>query len=260
MLDKMMTAIVGVALFATTAQAQQSGNRAQARQQAKAADIDYRLGRFAAALDAYTRAYELYPVPALLFNIGQCHRNLKDHAKAIFFLEGYLRDLPTAHNRALVEDLIRESRAELERARAVTPTVEPAPPAEPARASSTGPRTATPESPPVVLSASSAGPGRGERPMRDDASSAGSRVWPGVLIGGGAAAVVAGAALYYYGQKRGPDEKFVYDDTRLVGGATLVLGGAAIVTGAILWRQRSAAAPVVGLAAHGGYVGWTGVF
>src|SRR5262249_18432563 len=43
----------------------------QAKQEVKAADIDYRLGRFSEALAGYTRAYQLYPVPALLFNIGQ---------------------------------------------------------------------------------------------------------------------------------------------------------------------------------------------
>lgn len=81
------------------------------------ADKDYKLGRFAEALDGYTRAYELFPAPALLFNIGQCHRNLGQHERAVFFFRGFLRDNPSSPNRAVVEELIKESEAALERER-----------------------------------------------------------------------------------------------------------------------------------------------
>jgi tetratricopeptide (TPR) repeat protein len=96
--------------------------RAQAKAQVKKAQLDYKLARFEQALADYTYAYELYPAPALLFNLGQCHRNLKNYERAIFFFEGYLREAPKIDpdQRALTEDLIAESRAALDRQNAAT--------------------------------------------------------------------------------------------------------------------------------------------
>jgi tetratricopeptide (TPR) repeat protein len=91
--------------------------RASAKVEVQKAQVDYELGRFDRALERYTRAYELYPVPALLFNLGQCHRNLKNPEHAIFFFEGYLREETNLgrSRRALTEDLIAESKAVLAR-------------------------------------------------------------------------------------------------------------------------------------------------
>jgi len=91
--------------------------RAQAKAQVKKGQLDYKLARFEDALADYSRAYELFPAPALLFNLGQCHRNLKNYERAIFFFEGYLREQPKIDpdQRALTEDLIAESRAALDR-------------------------------------------------------------------------------------------------------------------------------------------------
>ena len=79
----------------------------------KQGQIQYNLGRFEKALEHFSKAYETMPHGAFLFNIGQCHRQLNDHKKAIFFFEGYLRALPTAPNRQEVEDLITEHSAKL---------------------------------------------------------------------------------------------------------------------------------------------------
>ena len=84
----------------------------------------YNLGWFQAALEAYSRAYEIYEAPGLLFNIGQCFRHLGDHRRAVFSYERYLRDAPDATNRALVEELIAESREALENGNASTDEVE----------------------------------------------------------------------------------------------------------------------------------------
>lgn len=94
--------------------------RAQAKAQLKKAQLDYRLARFDQALAEYSRAYELFPAPALLFNLGQCHRNLKNYERAIFFFEGYLREQPKIdpEQRALTEDLIAESKTALDREKA----------------------------------------------------------------------------------------------------------------------------------------------
>jgi tetratricopeptide (TPR) repeat protein len=86
------TALGAPAPSVVTVDAKPVNARAQARAQVKKAQLDYKLARFEQALAEYSRAYELYPTPALLFNLGQCHRNLKNHERAIFFFEGYLRE------------------------------------------------------------------------------------------------------------------------------------------------------------------------
>src|SRR4051812_23118772 len=100
-----MIRLVSILLVAwLTAGAAHADDRvAQARAQVEAADTDYKLGRFGDALEKYSKAYELYAAAPLLFNIGQCHRNLKNYERAIFFFQGYLREDPTASNHVLVE-------------------------------------------------------------------------------------------------------------------------------------------------------------
>jgi tetratricopeptide (TPR) repeat protein len=70
----------------------------------------YKLGNFEKALGAYEAAYKLYPAPQFLFNIAQCYFQLQNWDRAIFFFEGYLREVPGASNRALVDSLIDEAR------------------------------------------------------------------------------------------------------------------------------------------------------
>jgi tetratricopeptide (TPR) repeat protein len=116
--------LAGATAFGAPAQSTASNDaarpanaRALARAQVKKAQLDYKLARFDEALEGYSHAYELYPSPALLFNLGQCHRNLKHYERAIFFFEGYLREQPRIDpdQRALTEDLIAESKGALER-------------------------------------------------------------------------------------------------------------------------------------------------
>jgi tetratricopeptide (TPR) repeat protein len=87
----------------------------RARAHFKRGQMKYSVGQFEQALEAFSSAYEIMPLPAFLFNIGQCHRNLKNYERAVFFFEGYLRETPTAKNRGVVEDLLAEARHELEK-------------------------------------------------------------------------------------------------------------------------------------------------
>ena len=91
--------------------AQSQADKTFAQEAFKQGQIQYNLGRFEKALEHFSKAYETMPHGAFLFNIGQCHRHLNDHEKAVFFFEGYLRALPTAPNRQEVEDLIAEHNA-----------------------------------------------------------------------------------------------------------------------------------------------------
>ena len=89
----------------------------------------FALGRFAEALRFYEAAFQAEPLPELLFNIGQCHRNLGDYDAAIFSFRKYLKLKPDAANRAAVEELITELEAARD-ARRGRRIVEP-PPAPP---------------------------------------------------------------------------------------------------------------------------------
>jgi tetratricopeptide (TPR) repeat protein len=104
----MLLVVVAVVARLGTAHAD---DKAEARKHVEAADISYKLGDFTHALEEYTKAYQLFAAPPLLFNIGQCHRELKQFEKALFFYEGFLRDSPAdAPNRSLVEGLAAEMR------------------------------------------------------------------------------------------------------------------------------------------------------
>jgi tetratricopeptide (TPR) repeat protein len=75
----------------------------------------YELGRFEEAFAEYSAAYELYPVPAFLFNLGQCQRELGNFDRALFFYEGFLRAMPDSPQADLVAELMEESRQALAR-------------------------------------------------------------------------------------------------------------------------------------------------
>jgi tetratricopeptide (TPR) repeat protein len=76
----------------------------------------FALGRFREALGEYEAAFEASPLPELLFNIGQCHRNLGNYEEAIFSFRKYLRLRPEARNRDAVEKLIADLEEQRDRA------------------------------------------------------------------------------------------------------------------------------------------------
>lgn len=77
------------------------------------AQVHYQVGRFEEAEKDYSKAYELARLPGFLFNIGQCHRELKDYARALSFYESYLEKKPDAKNRGIVEGLIAEAKGKI---------------------------------------------------------------------------------------------------------------------------------------------------
>ena len=81
---------------------------ARARKEFKLGKKEAELAHFQKAIDHFEKAYSYERVPALLFNIGQCHRYLKDYDRALYFFEEYLREDPKAEDRRVVEDEIAE--------------------------------------------------------------------------------------------------------------------------------------------------------
>ncbi len=90
---------------------------AQAKLHFRQGKAEFELGRFAEALAQYEKAYQIAPLPGLLFNIGQCYRNLGKYEKAIFAFRLYLRKRPEAANRDAVLGLLRELRQKIDEQR-----------------------------------------------------------------------------------------------------------------------------------------------
>lgn len=141
-----------------------------------------------AAIDEYTKAYELLDDPVVLFNRGECYRRTGDGENAVDDYREFLEKVPKAPNRADIEAKILALDAPEPSAREPAPEAKTGPPPmktapsppKPAEtpaskpAAATGPPpapTPTPESTPepVVAVATTArvedtGPGGGTRP------------------------------------------------------------------------------------------------
>jgi tetratricopeptide (TPR) repeat protein len=72
------------------------------------AEAKFNVGRFEEALADYRAAYEAEPLPAFLFNIGQCYRNTGDYDSAAFYFRRYTALDPDSPNRPVAERLIVE--------------------------------------------------------------------------------------------------------------------------------------------------------
>lgn len=72
------------------------------------AETKFNLGRFDEALADYQAAYEVEPLPAFLFNIAQCYRNMGNYERAQFFFHRYVALDPRSPNRPAAERLILE--------------------------------------------------------------------------------------------------------------------------------------------------------
>jgi len=69
-------------------------------------ELLFKQTQFSLALREYQKAFDADPLPELLYNIGQCYRNLRDYDHAILNFKTYLSLLPNASDRAEVESLI----------------------------------------------------------------------------------------------------------------------------------------------------------
>ena len=78
----------------------------------------YNLGQFAGALSSYSKAYELQALPAILFNIAQCHRQLGNPERAVFFYRRFLELAPKGdRNATTAQTLLDESQSQAVEAR-----------------------------------------------------------------------------------------------------------------------------------------------
>ncbi|QRN93531.1 PEGA domain-containing protein [Archangium violaceum] len=118
-----------LALGGTGASAAEPGAaRAAARRHFERGTTLYQEGRYAEAAAAFEAAYQTLANGVVLYNLGQCYEKLGDLQRAIGYYRDYLRMVPDAEDRPLVESLIArlEKRYEEERRPQVTVSSEPA--------------------------------------------------------------------------------------------------------------------------------------
>jgi hypothetical protein len=101
-----------------------------------AGSAKYDLGQYQASIELFTKSYETYPSPVLLFNIAQAYRQLGDCRASVQFYTRYLEKKPDAVNRGEVEGFIKD-----EQDRCMRSGPAPVPPAP------TQPTPATPPQP-----------------------------------------------------------------------------------------------------------------
>jgi tetratricopeptide (TPR) repeat protein len=80
---------------------------------ARAANDYYVKADYDKALKEFQETYRLSKRPQFLYNIAVCHERLGQYQEAVENLEQYLRDLPEASDRGMVEDRIRNLKARL---------------------------------------------------------------------------------------------------------------------------------------------------
>ena len=244
----------GLFTLASSAAAQApAGQAPKGLEEAKAltqvAEVNFKLGHFEDALANYAAAYQKYPTPALLLNIGQCHRMLKNYEQAIFFYKGYLRDKPDAPNRPVIEGMIADATKSLDaqRAEAAAKELERRQAEEQARAALPPPTAGAP----TTLAAATS-----------TKVSFGRRV-PGIIVTGVGLATL-GTAIYFglhsssdsstlegranatTKQAWTPDDQSLYNDGKTsaqVATALYVAGGVVVAAGGVLallgWPKKA---------------------
>ncbi len=152
----------------------------------------YNLGKFSAALSELEAAYQLRPLPALLFNIAQCHRQLNDPDKAAQLYRSFLRTDPPAALAKQTRELLEMVEATLQRQRsaaALQPLALHSGLAAPLPAASNAAATKVPA---AVLQPSPTAPPR-------------KRIWPALAAGGVAVVAFAGGAIESLASKSATD-------------------------------------------------------
>ena len=172
-----------------------------ARGHAKKGGAFYNLGKFQEAVTEFEAAYQFLPVPALLFNIAQCYRQLDNLPMAARLYQSFLRSNPSESAGKQAQELLDKVESDLKnrKATAASPPLELSlPSAIPAVAQSPG-ANARP------LASTAAVP-QGSRPISQAAPAASLRAtppepavehhrWPALALGAVGVAALAGGVF-----------------------------------------------------------------
>ena len=207
-------AVVAVALLSAAPVRAQDAATEEAKVHFKAATEAFKQGDYEEALAGYHRAYDLKPLPAFLFNIGQCFYNMGRYAEARDAYRRFLAadDVP-ADRRAAVEQMLADVDRKLAAPKPPTSSTSKAPTGSSAKSSSSSTSLSSSSSsssskavapPPLPTGSTSTSPptsapvAPAPAPAADDGAddaAAPSYLVPALIVGGGvvAAAVIVGA-------------------------------------------------------------------
>lgn len=101
-------ALLGFLLFVMPAAAGKPTRADLAKKHFSQGEAFYQQGDFRRALAEYKKAHAHKAHPALIFNMAQCHRQLGEYTKALFFYRLFLSETPDADNKEEVLHRIRE--------------------------------------------------------------------------------------------------------------------------------------------------------
>ncbi len=124
---RLLLAVASLGLLVLEAKLAHAQGDKAARAQFQRAEKAFNVGKFDDALKFYEGAFDAKPLPGFLFNMAQCHRNLGDPERAIFFFQRYLSLDPETPNRPLALELIAEEQKKLDAKRAPIQKPPPAP-------------------------------------------------------------------------------------------------------------------------------------
>ena len=116
-----------ILLSAGTAHAATPRERRASRAAFEQAQKHYAAERYAEALDGYSEAHRLMPMPAFIFNMAQCQRLMGKHEEALALYERFLEEEPKAANREMVEGFIQDMATAIAAAAPPPPVLTPAP-------------------------------------------------------------------------------------------------------------------------------------
>lgn len=205
-------------------------------------------------------AYDLWPDPAILFNLCQAHRHLGDLDKATFYCQSYLRNAPASTNRATTESLLEEM-AHAKKTTMVPPRTEQTPVEGPrdvgVAADHPGAESAPPPRTPERqhgLSAPAQSPTDLPRPETPPERHRGADLLGWGFTASGVVGASAGAWLLLDASQLDDDAHETVDqstradmheraaDRRTLGAVVSAVGGAAVVIGAarLLWPGAAA--------------------
>jgi tetratricopeptide (TPR) repeat protein len=216
--------------------------RRKAEAHFRAGDDYHRRGKYGQAVDEYLAAYDLAPLPLLLYNVAQAYRLKGDRRKALQYYEKYLAAEPNGRSSAQASihaDVLRKAIEAEDRADAERRAQEPPPPApEPAVEPPPAPTPVMTPAPPAPVA---------PPPAREPAEAAhgGGGLRVAGIVTGAAGVVCVGVGVYFglharsladevadtYSQDKVDEGEAANRNMFILYGA----GAAAIVTGGVLY-------------------------
>lgn len=228
-----------VLLLAISNAATADNSTAKAKELYDVGLTDYNLGHYEEALVAFEQAYRIRHDPALLFNIGQCQRQLHHYVDAQRSYRAYLRESQDVSDstRDQVQKLVAEMQKAIDDERAKQP-----PPVTPSRAERAEPQPNAPA--PSPMSVSQADNRAGQTKMIAGIAIAAFGV-AAIATGGGFYAVASSANDSLNHPSNGTysasaeDRRNTFQSLDI---SAFVVGGVAFAAGATIavvgWRQR----------------------